>query len=56
MTEIHGITETELEAICSVERYMATIAHEDAFRPSQSVQEDIEKVRWFRTQGTTQRR
>ena len=47
MTENFTITETELEAICSVERYMATIAHEDAFRPSQPVQEEIEKVSWL---------
>ncbi len=47
MTTNHTITDTELEAIRSVERYMFTIAHEDAFRPSHEVQEDIEAVNWM---------
>ena len=44
MTANLTITDTELQAIRSAERYLFTIAHEDAFRPSQSVQADLATV------------
>ncbi len=44
MTENFRITDAELQAIRSVDCHIHTIAHEDAWRPSQPVQEDIEKV------------
>ncbi len=47
MTTNHTITDAELQAIRSVDCHIRTIAHEDAWRPSQPVQEDIEKVSWL---------
>ena len=44
MTENFTITETELEAIRSVSAYIGTIAHVDAFRPSNAVQDDRNEV------------
>ena len=38
------ITDTELQAIRSAQQYLSTIAHEDAFRPSQPVQDDLATV------------
>ena len=44
MAENFTITEAELEAIRSVSAYIGTIAHEDAFRPSNAVQDDRNEV------------
>ena len=44
MTANLTITDTELQAIRSAERYLALIAHEDAFRPSHEVQADLATV------------
>ena len=44
MTANLTITDTEVQAIRSAERYLSTIAHEDAFHPSRSVLADLETV------------